>query len=82
MKAKWPNGTVVEIIGADNSGPTEAMYKLIGKKGKITEFSSNGDYKVIGWWWNPKDFKVLDYGYPSTEFLFDAKNLVIEDSNV
>jgi len=81
MKAKWPTGTIVEIIGADGSDPTTTMYKMIGKKAMITDYDGR-HYKILGWWWTPADFKVLDDTHPPTEFLFDAKNLVIEDSNV
>jgi len=77
-----PIGTVIKIIGAEHSGPVGPMHKLIGKRGKITERGSDGHYKAFGWWWSPLDFEVKDIIEFQTEFLFDAKNLVIEDSNV
>ncbi len=73
-------GTLIEIIGADNSGPTDGMHKLIGKKGAITERGSGGDYKVFGWWWNPLDFKVIEKGKEIKQRIFDVKNLVTGDS--
>lgn len=73
-------GTLVEIIGADNSGPTSTMYKLIGKTGAITEYSSDGNCKVLGWWWNPLDFKKVTKKVEIKKRIFDIKNLVTGDS--
>ena len=74
------NETLVEIIGADESAPVNTMYDLIGKKGRITDYSDDGHYKILDWWWSPLDFIVLKGVSSDTEFLFDAKNLVIGDS--
>ena len=73
------NETLVEIIGADKSDPVSSMYDLIGKRGKISEYSGDGHYKVMDWWWDPLDFKVIKEK-EIEKIIFDTKNLVTGDS--
>lgn len=80
---RYKPGQKVRIIGADNSGPVDEMYNMIGLVATIEYVSDDGVFyrlKNNGYSWCSLDLQLIK-PVNVKGGLFDTNNLILEGQN-